>query len=151
MLTIETRVAPSAIHGIGLFAAQPVEQGTIVSYFSPPLDLRVKENPKFHSPIANTFVNEYGFQFDVPGSLIVFGDNARFINHAQKASLGYIRRMLIATNREYEHAFVALHPLPSGAELTLDYKLCCEFQYRRVKSFFEHREASIWPPKIPQD
>jgi SET domain-containing protein len=39
MLLVRTRLAPSAIHGLGVFAAEPIARGAEVWRFTPGFDL----------------------------------------------------------------------------------------------------------------
>ena len=39
MLTIKTKIGPSKIEGVGLFADEPIKKGTKVWAFEPKLDL----------------------------------------------------------------------------------------------------------------
>ncbi len=95
MLMVKTFVAPSPIHGLGLFAAEPIEKGQVVSRFVPGFD-SICEPALFVTlpKVAQAFLRCYGFplqelaeQLGRPAVELVGGwalevDNMRFCNHS---------------------------------------------------------------------
>jgi SET domain-containing protein len=82
MLLIRTFIAPSSIHGCGVFAAEPVHAGTLVWEFNEVIDLEITADQIAQLPLAaretalaRSFVNE-------DGRLILARDNGVFFNHS---------------------------------------------------------------------
>jgi hypothetical protein len=112
MLLIRTYIAPSAIPGagMGLFCAEPVKAGTLVWQFMPGLDYEVHELPE--NEIARAFVLKYGYMpLEGPRRWVMCVDDARFFNHADDP-----------TCIETDNGTAARFDLPSGTELTTDYR-----------------------------
>jgi uncharacterized protein len=114
MMLVPTRVAPSPIHGLGLFTEEPVRAGAAVCIF----DLRYDTRFTFAEvaampPLMRAFVETYGFQDqEEAGLFCVEFDNGRLMNHADEPTLIQDG----ATAR-------AVRDLASGEELTYDYRL----------------------------
>ena len=148
MLTIETYIAPSGIHGIGLFTKTPVEAGVVVAYYASYVDRLMSKGKINEMPqVARDFYTAYAFCID--GQYMLWGDSGRFINHALDGNLSYLAFVRTA-KRAYFYQFVALRAIPSGAELTADYSTFDLEQYERISEFKELREAALWPPKITE-
>lgn len=82
MLLIRTFVAPSSIHGLGVFAAEPIVKGDFVWTFDPVIDVEITEAQMADLPdaarevaLAHSFINE-------DGRMILSRDNAVFFNHS---------------------------------------------------------------------
>lgn len=86
MLLVKTFLGESKIHGIGLFAAEPIKKGTVIWEFTPHLDMtfpiaRLHEAPRQ----MKEFLDIYGYiPIDRPDIYIICVDNARFVNHSGK-------------------------------------------------------------------
>src|SRR5208337_5202493 len=145
MLTIETYVAPSRIHGLGLFTTQAVEQGTIVCYYEPTFDVRIHDT-RPHVEITKTFLEKFSFKLD--GQQHLFSDDFRYINHKVKANLCYKWQVSLPDRQASYLNFIAIVDIPSGSELTIDYATIDEEHYKRVTNFVERRDAQLWPPKV---
>ena len=143
MLTVETYIAPSRIHGIGLFAKQPIEKCTLVAYFEPDFDRMSPKNGDFPQ-LTQDFLLQSSFR--VNHGFLLFNDNGRFINHKRDCNLGYCAKMNLSTTRF--HGFVAFKDIPSGAELTIDYSTFDMEHYKRISDYIEMRDAQNWPPKV---
>lgn len=111
MLTIRTYVGPSFIHGMGVFAAEPVRAGTRVWVLDPTIDVEITPeqiaalpDPAREVALAHSFVNE-------DGRMILSRDNAVFFNHSAEPN----------TLAEPE-GNVALRDIAVGEELTEDYR-----------------------------
>ena len=59
MLTVKTKIAPSKIAGIGLFADEPIHKGTLVWKYEPLIDLLLpkEEIDKLSPPSQQQFYN----------------------------------------------------------------------------------------------
>lgn len=112
MLRIRTRLAPSPIHGIGLFADEPVVAGTVIWELDPLFDLTFTvEDLDSLSPPSREQVQRYAFFDDHLGKYVLCGDDARFMNHA------------IAPNtvNKDDTRTMAVRSINVGDEVTCDY------------------------------
>lgn len=112
MLLIPTYLAPSSVHGVGVFAAEDIPEGKLVWQFVPGLDLVIPNGMLDSYPAeARKYVEEYGYEDQYrPGHVVLSGDNARFINHSHTPN----------TYSEKDDAF-ALRDIKKGEEITCNY------------------------------
>ena len=113
MLLVRTTLAPSAIHGLGLFAAEPIAAGAALWRFEPDLDQVVPVARVAALPEAfRAFIVTYGYLSPAfPGSYVLSCDHAKFMNHADAPNTaidGDVTR--------------AARPIAAGEELTCDYR-----------------------------
>jgi SET domain-containing protein len=83
MLLVKTKVAPSPVHGLGLFADQFIPQGTRIWEYDERVDSRFDEqrliglsDEEQEALLAHTYVNPR------TGLYVYCGDNARYLNHS---------------------------------------------------------------------
>lgn len=100
MLLVKTYVAPSPIHGLGLFAAEPIAKGQVVGQFTVGFD-SICEPALFATlpESAQAFLRCYGFPLQELAELLarpaaeLFGgwalevDNMRFCNHSDTPNI----------------------------------------------------------------
>jgi SET domain-containing protein len=87
MLRVPTYLAPSPIHGIGLFAAAPIAAGTQVWRLDPAFDRAVDEVALADLPtVPQLLVQRYAYLDPVRRVRILCADDARFFNHADDAN-----------------------------------------------------------------
>lgn len=116
MLRIPTRVGPSAIHGLGLFAVDAVPAGTVVWRLDLELDLVLDEIAVAAlPPEARAQVDRYAYPDPVRVARVLCADDARFFNHADGANCG-------DSPTEGPDVTVALRDVAAGEELTWDYR-----------------------------
>ena len=116
MLLVPTKIGPSKIHGIGLFAAKPIKKGTVVWRFAPKIDIVLTPAIlKRLSPVAYEQVMAYAYQDNKTKEIILCGDDARFMNHSKDAN--------IMDNPKNRNESLAIHDISSGEEITCDYSL----------------------------
>jgi SET domain-containing protein len=84
MLSIRTRVAPSPIHGVGVYACETVQPGTTVWRFDPGFDRVIDESELTNAPAAfREYVDMYAYaSSDLGGRLLLPCDHAKFLNHS---------------------------------------------------------------------
>ena len=109
LMLISNFVAPSEIHGLGLFARDAVPAGTRTWVFDPTFDQVIKLSELNCAPQwFREFSSRYGFYLDdYPDALLFDGDNGRFMNHSR-------------TPNTDDHGY-AVHDIAAGEELTTDY------------------------------
>ncbi|GGE60491.1 SET domain-containing protein [Actibacterium pelagium] len=113
MLTVETFVGPSAIEGVGVFAAKDIEKGTVIWRFDRRFDRLVHRADIARSDyILQNYLDKYAYPYHENTDLLVIEiDNGRFMNHAEYPNVtfaGHIRG-------------VALFDIEEGEEITCNY------------------------------
>lgn len=116
MLLIETRVAPSAIHGLGLFAVKTVPRGTPIWKFQPGFDQSFSP-AQFAAlpPPAQRHLQWFAYLSQPDGHWILSGDHACFMNHSATPNTG------AAMEESQPVVTVALRDIAAGEEITCDY------------------------------
>jgi SET domain-containing protein len=116
MLRVATFIAPSAIHGIGLFAAVPIAAGTLVWQLDVPFDRALDEVALAAlEPIAQLQIERYAYVDPDRQVRVLCADDARFFNHADDANC----RDEAASDGTRT---VAVRDIVAGEELTWDYR-----------------------------
>ena len=116
MFVIKTRVGPSPIHGIGVFACEDVAAGGPVWRFHPPFDQILSEQEIADLPDApREYLQKYAYpSSDLGGQLVLSGDHARFLNHSDDPNTE--ARPFLSIARKW---------IASGDEITCDYGAFC--------------------------
>jgi uncharacterized protein len=112
MLLISTYLAPSRVHGTGVFARRAIKKGTVVWRLDTRCD-RIISEAEYESLPAK--VKRDVFEHHATGYaglLIVYGDHARFFNHSRRPNL---------KSRNPISDMVAARPIGAGEELFVDY------------------------------
>lgn len=117
MLLVRVRVDRSAIHGLGVFAAEPIPRGSAVWRFTPGFDLDldpalVQAQPQ---PLRERLLH-YGYIDPRLGRYILCCDDARFLNHSAVPNL----RPDFTLDRY--GVDIAARDIAAGEELTVDYE-----------------------------
>lgn len=111
MFLVPTYLAPSRIHGTGVFTPARLKEGTLLWEFTPGVDWEMtsEELEAFPEPYR-TKLRAYCYE-DERGVIILCGDNARFMNHSEKPNCddGGLHT-------------VAATDIEAGEELTCDYR-----------------------------
>ncbi len=116
MMLIPTRVAPSAIHGMGLFTLAPIPKGTPIWRFEPGFDHDFSP-AQFAAlpPLARAHTRHFCFMSKLDGHILLSGDHACFINHSPENNTG------APADAPEPVTTVALRELAAGEEITCDY------------------------------
>ena len=118
MLLVKTRLAPSKIHGIGLFADEFIAQGTFTWRFVEGFDLRFTQATIDRlSASAKQQVLKYAYYDERHGLFELCSDDARFFNHADTPNT---RSLITDLGDEVD---VAIGNIDAGEELTCDYRI----------------------------
>jgi len=112
MLLVPTYLEKSQIHGFGVFAAEFIPKGTKVWKFQAGFDTLIPEPCMRDLPeVVQKYLAHYGTPWNGVG--IVFGDEAKFINHSYTPSL--------FDDLENEAVYAA-RDIQKGEELTENYR-----------------------------
>jgi SET domain-containing protein len=112
MLLVKTFLGTSQVHGLGLFAAEDIKAGTVVSKLDRVFDYIITKSDVDNvlPVVAANYVRKHGFLDH--GVYWISGDNDRFCNHSDTPNIGY--------SFESDEG-VALIDIKAGEELTCDY------------------------------
>lgn len=112
MLLIPTYLGPSRIHGIGVYASEPIPAGKRIWEFTPGIDwkLTAEELGAFPEPYRSQ-IRAWSYLGD-DGLYVLCGDNARFMNHQDGPNCDDPEGRYTVTNRD----------IAPGEELTCDYQ-----------------------------
>lgn len=115
MLLVRIRLAPSPIHGIGVFAVDPIPKGAEVWRFTPGLDLdpRVLDA---QPQLARERLLHYGYIDPRLNRYILGCDEVRFFNHSDTPNL------IPDFNLDRYGVDIAARDVAAGEELTVDYE-----------------------------
>ncbi len=116
MLLVPTRIGPSRIHGIGVFALASIAKGSAVWRFAKGLDMEFSPDVVPTLPAhVQEFFSHYGYLDRNVKRIVLCFDDARFVNHSDTPN--------VATDYAQDpYGFdVALRDIAAGEELTMDY------------------------------
>lgn len=116
MLQVETYLNISEIHGVGLFAAEKIPEGTKIWEYTPEIDIILtREQIEFLCDSAKKQL--YNFTYiNFAGKHVLCADNARFMNHSDSPNTKNIGFTL-----ENEGITIALKDILKGQEITTNY------------------------------
>ena len=118
MLLVKTYLAPSMIEGIGIFAGQDIQKGTVTWKFSPGFDLSFsKKEVKAMPPLLQQFMKRYSVLSMISGTYVLCNDDARFTNHSASPNLESV-----IVEGDAEKIARANRDIRKGEELTIDYR-----------------------------
>lgn len=117
MLMVKTRLGPSSIAGIGLFADEDIPAGTVTWRFVPGFDQLFLEQDIEQLPEpARSELLTYTYKHPETGRYVYCLDNARFMNHAVEPNTRGVHAA--ASIEGYD---VATRHIAKGEELTCNY------------------------------
>lgn len=116
MLLVKTKIGPSNIAGIGLFAAESIKKDTPVWKFQEGFDLKLSESQfKELSEPAQEQVLNYCYFDPILHLYIICSDDARFFNHSDNPNVN--------SGTNHDHVDCASRDIEIGEELTQNYKI----------------------------
>jgi SET domain-containing protein len=116
MMLIRTRVQPSEIHGMGLFAVEPIARGTAVWRCESGFDRAYSAAQFAALPAeAQRHLRWFAFLDSASGNWVLSGDHACFMNHSLKPNTGAL------ADAKAPVTTIALRDIAAGEELTCDY------------------------------
>ncbi len=117
MMLVRTRVAPSAIHGMGLFAVDAIPQGVPVWRFEPGFDQKFSaEQFSALPPEAQAHLRWFAYLDKVTVGWVLSGDHACFMNHSADPNTG------APPDATSPIVTVARREIAAGEELTCNYQ-----------------------------
>jgi hypothetical protein len=112
MLTVKTKIGPSKIDGIGLFADESINKGTVVWKLNPLIDvLLTKEQIATLSVSSQEQFYKYAYLDKTYGKYLLCGDDGRFFNHSTEPNC----------DETMPDQTTALRKIMKGEELTVNY------------------------------
>src|SRR5690349_16570409 len=116
MLLVPTRIGPSAVHGIGLFALSAIPRGTQVWRFTPPFDQHFDPAEIARAaPHVAAFFDHYSYLDRRSNRLVLCFDNARLTNHSDDPNVA------MDFTEDPFGIDVALRDIAAGEEITANY------------------------------
>jgi SET domain-containing protein len=116
MMLVKTRVAPSGLHGLGLFAVEAIARGTPIWRFERGFDHDFSpDQVAALPPLAREHTRWFSFVHRDTGRVILSGDHACFINHSPNPNTG------AAPGAAPPVTTVALRDIAAGEEITCNY------------------------------
>jgi len=113
MLIVKTYVAASEIHGLGVFAAQPIPRNHPVYVENPLFDTALTpEQVATLPPVSQDYIDKYAWTDDA-GRQHIGVDADKYTNHSDDPNCGWVVRGLS----------VALRDIEVGEEITEDYRI----------------------------
>jgi hypothetical protein len=118
MLMVKTRLEPSPIAGIGLFADQDIKKGEVTWRFMAAYDRLLTETDIDNLPEpARSNVLDHAYLDATSGLFVLCADNARFMNHADDPNTAGVHEP-----GAIEGYDIATRDIAAGEELTCDYR-----------------------------
>lgn len=118
MLLVRTRLGQSHIHGIGLFADQPISKDTVIWKFHHRIDIRMSAADIDELAWASQEqMRRYSYREKHSGLYVLCGDDARFFNHSSRPNCIDLYDGLNGD------VTIALRDIEPGEELTCDYAM----------------------------
>ncbi len=122
MLLIKTKIGPSKIHGMGLFADEFIPKGAITWEWNSVFDISFKQELVNSLPeLMRNYILYYAYFDKDINKLVLCADNQRYINHSKNINIDSTTRRDIA-NRD-------IHP---GEELLCNYNLFDDTYFKRL-------------------
>mgnify|MGYP001610802232 FL=1 len=118
MLLVKTKIGPSKINGLGLFADQLIIKNTPIWKFKRGFDLKYTKTElnQLSEPARDQFLHYcYSYTDETDHYYVVCADDYRFLNHSVKPNLTNIE-----VAGEEEGVDIALADIQTGEELVCD-------------------------------
>jgi SET domain-containing protein len=114
MILVKTKIGPSKVHGIGLFADQFIPKGTVTFEYTPSFDVSfTKEEIEKMPKITQDYLIFYTYFDKKRNKYVLCSDNQRFINHTDD-----INKMNIKSTPDQD---VAMRDIQPGEEFLCNY------------------------------
>lgn len=123
MFKVKTKLAPSELHGTGVFAAEFIAKGTVLWEFDGRVDSRVSAEAygEMEADQRKT-IDHYGYLHARTGFYILCGDHGKNVNHSTDPNTMGCYHPSPANEDAAEGFDVATRDIMEGEEITCDYK-----------------------------
>src|SRR3989344_3989649 len=117
MLLVKTKLLPSKIHGMGLFADELISKGTVIWKFTSGFDLKFsKEQIKKFPKQVQEYLENYCWLSKKSGKYCFSSDNGKYFNHSKNPN-----SLSAYYEDEEEVVTKAIRDIQKGEEITDDY------------------------------
>jgi len=117
MLLVKTKVKPSKIEGLGLFADEFIPKGTIVWKFTPGFDLKfTKEQIDNFPKQVQEYLKRYSWLSKKSHMYCFASDNGKYFNHSNDSNV-----LSAYYENEEEVITKAIRDIKKGEEITDNY------------------------------
>ena len=117
MIFVKTKVLPSKIQGLGLFADEYIPKGTIIWKFTPGFDLKfTKEQIKEFPEQVQEYLKIYSWLSEKSNKYCFSSDNGKYFNHSKTPN-----SLSDYYKDEEEVVTKAIRDILRGEEITDDY------------------------------
>ena len=117
MLYVKTKIKPSRIHGIGLFAEQAISKGMIIWKFTPGFDQKFTREQILGFPdLLQIYIYKYCWRSKKSKLYCFSADNGKYCNHSKNPNVLSEYR-----DNEEEVITVAIKDIEIGEEILDDY------------------------------
>jgi len=126
MLLVRTKVKPSSIDGLGLYAEEDVRYGEIIEIVETKFSYKVftqKQVNKFNK-IQLQYEHDYMFKLDNKYYSTI--DQAKYMNHSNTPNVSWHKAKKLANEKGIIGYFTANKDIAIGEEITVDYREFCE-------------------------
>ena len=135
-MMVETELRASGIHGIGVFVTERVKAGDLVWRFDSRIDRVFSDAEIAAMPeILQTYLRTYSTWSAELGLWVLCGDNGRHFNHSDTPNT---RSLGIAFGDD-----IAADDLPTGTELTSDYRTICDAMRLQGMNFVQPQAVNF--------
>lgn len=87
MLYVKTKIGPSNIHGIGVFADQFIPKGTVIWKFTPGFDQKFTREQILSFPeILQIYIYKYSWKSSKSKLYCFSSDNGKYFNHSDNSN-----------------------------------------------------------------
>ena len=122
MICVKTYLDKSALHGIGIFAAERIVKGTLVWVYNSNVDwLTSEEQLQLLSRPCQEQIRKYAYFDETRNALVMCGDDGRHMNHSNTPS---------CSDTDIIGSTTAARDIEIGEELTSDYASFTSTQYQ---------------------
>ena len=124
MLVVKTKVKPSSIDGLGLYAEEEIRYGEIVEIVETDFSYKVftQEQVDKFDELKRQYEHDYTFK--IGNNYYATIDLAKFMNHSDTPNLFWKETINEARPNEIGY-FFAVNDIKVGDELTVDYNMFC--------------------------
>jgi uncharacterized protein len=133
MLTVKTELRISPLHGLGLFAAEPIKKSQLVVRYHASCDVRFTPGDFAMLPDAFKEAVEYYGYLDRESGIYMYNvDNGRFINHSDTPNLKMGSRVMLAAC-----------DIAEGEEITANYREFCDACKEDLDAVFSQSRSFV--------